>query len=458
MNKTLYLTTLFLLCLIGESVNSYDTIIFIATGIVFFQLILHITKSSIILDVISLYSCILYFVGPYLGYKFFNQGSKITVMYDFVMPIPKETYFHYVFPAIMLFIIGLHLFRKSNESTQLKLITQELENIADNKNGYSLVLLGVVSFYILPYTPIFLKYVVTICFLMTFAGFMILYFSKKTSKLKFIIQVFIIVWIFYYGIKTTMFTIVFYMGVTMAGILALKIKISFLKKLLLVFLFAIFTISLQFVKTNYRTLIRKGVEKDLEISKFINIFYSTLTNISEVTDIKNVFPLHLRFNNGFYLAKVMHRMPRLVPFDGGERVFQTILASFVPRLFWPDKPQAGGIYNMKYYAGIKVTHTVNIGPIGEAYGSFGQTGGVIYMLLFGVLLGLAHRIFISLSFKKPLIFIYMPMIFYETLFCMENDTMQALNSLIKMSLFLFIFLSIFPQLYNSRSKYLSIII
>ncbi len=53
-------------------------------------------------------------------------------------------------------------------------------------------------------------------------------------------------------------------------------------------------------------------------------------------------------------------------------------------LFWPDKPMAGGKYNMKYYTGINIVGwSTNVGPLGEAWGSFGKVGGIIYMFFIG---------------------------------------------------------------------------
>jgi hypothetical protein len=243
------------------------------------------------------------------------------------------------------------------------------------------------------------------------------------------------------------------MGILILGILFIGKNISMLTKLTGFVTMAILTISLQFVKSNYRMLIRKGVQKEMNVGTFIRLYSQTVSNVAQVTSLGNIYPLYLRFNNGYNLALVMNRFPSKQYFDGGSTLGRSILASFVPRLFWPGKPEAGGIFNMKYYAGLKIdTYSTNVGPIGEAYGGFGKTGGAVFMFFFGLVLSLAHRLFIRLSIGRPLLLIFMPMLFYEIIFCMENDTMQAMNSLIKTSFLLFFCFKLFPGLLKEKQS------
>lgn len=108
---------------------------------------------------------------------------------------------------------------------------------------------------------------------------------------------------------------------------------------------------------------------------------------------------------------------------------------------------------MNYYAGIKIdSYSTNVGPIGEAYGSFGRTGGSVFMLFFGLALGLMHRIVVSLSYGKPILLIFMPVLFYEVIFCMENDTMQALNSFVKTAFLLYVLFKLFPGLIKPKGQ------
>ncbi|MBK6390612.1 MAG: hypothetical protein IPF70_08590 [Saprospiraceae bacterium] len=131
------------------------------------------------------------------------------------------------------------------------------------------------------------------------------------------------------------------------------------------------------------------------------------------------------------------------------------MASFIPRIFWPDKPTSGGKANMKYYANVFLdTTSMDVGPIGEGYGSFGKWGGILYMFFFGSFLSLSFRYFISLCKKYPLLIFWQPLVFYEVIYCMENDTMQAMNSLIKIGIILFILFEYFPILSGHHTRFL----
>jgi hypothetical protein len=102
---------------------------------------------------------------------------------------------------------------------------------------------------------------------------------------------------------------------------------------------------------------------------------------------------------------------------------------------------------MKYYADVYLdTTSMDVGPIGEGYGSFGKWGGILYMFFFGSFLSLSFRYFISLCKKYPLLIFWQPLVFYEVIYCMENDTMQAMNSLIKIGMLLFILFKLFPNI------------
>lgn len=447
-----YLYILLIVCfLVAPNVGfSYDSLSLYFTFFVFVQTLLLFSKKFVLIDIISLYSCILYLIGPYLSYKYFNASFRMAVITDFVMPIDALTYFKYTYPAILLFILGMNLYRYKNEKEIGISIVHSFKNQLNPDWVYPMLMISVPAFYLRNFMPSFLQYVDVLLFLMIFPALLILLFKKyRTVRDKVIITA-ITLWLLYTGIKATMFTIVFYMGVTVAALIFIGKNYSFKYKALMLSIALILTMTLQFTKSNFRSLLKSKVETEVTVNRFSDVFINNLLNIKEVLDIRNIFPLTLRFNNGFYLGLVMKNIPKRQAFDNGEVLGTKILSTLVPRLFWPSKPEAGGIANMKYYANLKVRHTVNVGPIGEAYGSFGVAGGIAFMFLFGLTIGFVHNKFIELAFHQPLLFMWMPLLFYETIYCMENDTMQALNSLVKISLFLFILFKLIPGLLRPK--------
>ena len=125
-----------------------------------------------------------------------------------------------------------------------------------------------------------------------------------------------------------------------------------------------------------------------------------------------LFPLYGRTNQGYNVAMVMKRIPAIQPYDNGARLLTVFASAFVPRFLWQDKPEAGGAFNMKYYAGWNIKGwSTNVGPLGEAYGSFGAQGGIAYLFLLGLFLRFVYlRVFI-ISAKIPLLICWLPVLF-----------------------------------------------
>jgi hypothetical protein len=158
-------------------------------------------------------------------------------------------------------------------------------------------------------------------------------------------------------------------------------------------------------------------------------------------------------NQGYNIALVMRYIPQRVEYLGPKYLVTNFVSSFVPRLFWEDKPKAGGIENMKIYTGINIKGwSTNVGPIGEAYGSFGYIGGWLYLMLFAGFIRVAYTKFISLSKRIPILFLWMPPFLYQTIYVMEADSLQAFNSLMKGAVFLFLLYKLFPVLFGVKAK------
>jgi hypothetical protein len=160
----------------------------------------------------------------------------------------------------------------------------------------------------------------------------------------------------------------------------------------------------------------------------------------------------MRMNQGFNIALVMRRIPSNIDYLGGDYLALTFASAFVPRLLWPDKPMAGGQYNMKMYTGYKIQGwSTNIGPLGEAYGNFGYEWGWFYMFLFGLFIRLCYTKFLDICKKQPMFFVWMPVLYFQIVYVMETDSLQAFNSLVKGSVFLFLIYKLLPSLFPKNN-------
>lgn len=143
-----------------------------------------------------------------------------------------------------------------------------------------------------------------------------------------------------------------------------------------------------------------------------------------------------------------------MPFDNGSRLFMTIASSLVPRLFWKDKPKSGGIENMSYYTNMPIKDfTVNVGPVGEAYGSFGPNGAILAIFLLGLFISNVFYLIIKAGTRNGIIILWLPILFMEIFYSFENDHLGIFNSLLKSGLVIFILYRLFPAIFKVNANY-----
>ena len=411
-------------------------------------------KSINIFRILGLYSTTIYLLAPCIGYEYFteiNPFSKLWVMY---MPISSKIYFEFMFPAILFFLIGLELaYNEIKVQRALTNFTNNISMLNEDNPAFILIITGIVGVSIINYVPSVLKFVSFILFLLFFPGVLYLYFKKNISKTEIIVLLLAVLWIVFTAIKSTMFTIVAYMGMTTIPILFLKFKISFVKKAIIFLALAILMLNTQYTKMYVRNRIFQGDGISTN-ELFAKRFFTNLILLKDNFSSDIIFPVYVRVNQGRLTSYVIKKFPSGQNIDQGDRLFKTLISSFIPRLFWPNKPEAGGKFNMSYYANLQTEKaSMNVGPPGEAYGSFGPYGGMAYMFLFGLAISGAFMILINISLKMPLIILWIPIIFYQAMYSMETDSMQAFNSIIKLSLFIFIMVKIRPSLiYKNKFK------
>jgi len=101
-------------------------------------------------------------------------------------------------------------------------------------------------------------------------------------------------------------------------------------------------------------------------------------------------------------ANVAEATPERIPYQNG-RLYSYMFVTFVPRLFWPDKPSVNDS-NRWYQVAYRLTSHENlngvsiaVGYLAESYISFGWFGPPVLMFALGILLGLFDKIFLCPS-------------------------------------------------------------
>jgi hypothetical protein len=209
---------------------------------------------------------------------------------------------------------------------------------------------------------------------------------------------------------------------------------------------------LQSVKQKYRQITWRGVgseqtegKSNIKILTDLSGSYTSSATFS-LADWSNYFHLIDRLNLGVHVTNVMDYTPSKTKFAYGETILNGFLGSLLPRIFWPDKPQAGGHANYKRFAGFSFNNSsMSIGVLGEAYANFDYTGAPFYMLGYGLMLALFYKLCIRNVPKTPKLMFWIPY-FFSHLIASETDFFMTFNALLKSVILFAVLVKLFPKL------------
>jgi hypothetical protein len=394
---------------------------------------------------------------PLMGYNFYTVDNTMARLWVGFMPVNANVYFSYTLPATSLFcfVLTLPSLRKkvSDAGGQMAASIEriKLKLLGSPGKGLHIMMVGILVFFVAKYLPAAFNYFAILFFFGSFAGLLYVYFSPSFRHKKLVLLLFAL-FIMATAVQSGMFTVVAYMSITIFSFFQVGSKVSMLKKVVFMLVGISFFIVLQNVKGVYR---KQTWGKEYEGSKtelFANLFYSNLQKGDALLSDKAFFPIYRRANQGFNIALVMRRIPRIEPHDNGKRLLTVFASAFVPRFLWADKPEAGGKFNMKYYAGWQIRGwSTNVGPLGEAYGSFGVVGATIYMFFLAVFLRWVYFRVFALSAKIPLLICWLPVIFYDVTSSAETDTLQIVNSIVKSAFFIWLLIRVLPHWFGNQN-------
>lgn len=389
-------------------------------------------------------------IMPLVGYVYFTSDNQLAKMWVKHMPVPEEIYFSFALPAVTAFsmtlICPLGIKEQLDEGQPLlNSLRKVREVMGKHKNlGIVIVVTGIVFNMVVRLLPGGLQFFVTLFYFGCFAGLLYVYFAPPFRYKKLIIILFI-GYILANALNSGMFTIVAYMGVTLFSFFIVSARRSFLRNLVILILAVGFILVLQSTKGAYRKYTWQSNYGGSKAVLFTDLFLQTAKKGDALLEKSAFFNTYVRTNQGFNVALVMRRIPVYQPYDNGNNLVRVIASAFVPRFLWPDKPEAGGKFNMQYYAGYTIRGwSTNVGPLGEAYGSFGVTGGILYMLLLGAFIRWAYKLVFVFGKKSPLLICWIPLLFYQVTYSAETDTLQILNSLIKSAFFVWLLYKMIP--------------
>jgi hypothetical protein len=453
--KYLYSLLILIIAVLSPLTQWYEALILSLSIVLILALLGKTGKGIALRESIAILYVLTCLIMPYIGYEYYTIKNPLSRLWVNYMVVPKEVYYNYALPAIACFCFALTLPLKNNkdEGHWLSKVIDRIKNGGEDigRAGVAIMLLSVVSSIVTPFLPSGLQFFSNLFYFAGFAGFLYVYYAGKQKYKKVILLLFIVT-IAGSALSQGMFTVVAYMGITIFSFFMLGNRTSMVKKILLFSSAILFFILLQNTKGAYRKYIWNSNYTDNKALLFSSLFVESLQKSETLLETNSFFPLYTRANQGFNVAIVMRRIPSSKPFDGGSRLSTVLASAFVPRFLWPDKPEAGGKFNMAYYAGRSIKGwSTNVGPLGEAYGSFGVLGGIFYMFVLGFFMRWCYLLVFRISDFKPIIICWIPVLFYQMTYSAETDTMAILNSIIKAAFFIWILMKILPHWFKIQS-------
>jgi hypothetical protein len=437
--------------------NWYDSLVYAISILSALMMLDKLGKGIVLREIIAMHCAFICLLMPLAGYQVYNTTNALSLLWVRYMPIEKSVYFNFCLPAVAGFSLFLTWPIKSEKTADAgKLLENTVKKIREKLDGNQylglyLMAIGILVSFAVRFAPAGLQYILNILYFSSFAGFLYVYFSGKFLYKNILLVLFGLFTVMA-ALRTGMFTIIAYMGMTLFSFFFLGRKATMVKKTIYFLAAFLLLAIIQSVKPAYRKIITINPERN-KGEVFVDLAVKKLNSLNNLVSPDNYFFLYYRANQGFNIGLVMRYIPNVTPFDDGSYLAVKIAAAFVPRLLWPDKPEAGGVANMKYYANVNIKgYATDVGPLGEAYGSFGVMGGIIFMMLLGIFVRFAYRKVFVIAQKVPLIILWIPVLFYQVTYSSENDTLQILNSLIKSAFFIFLLYKFIPRLFKPVSK------
>jgi len=422
---------LFIVFLVATNLTAWEALSVCLFIFFFFDFLDNLGQKIVIMDLSIVMAILTCLVMPVIFYHEYTRENQVARLWHKYMPIPSDDYFSFAVPATLFMTLGLRvqLRRLQINKTPRIYIDNVKKYLATKSNiGLQLIAVGVVSGLLDFLSPDSLKQVFYLLEHLTYVGvFYILYSPNKHKK---VIVPSVIALMVGQTIITGMFGDFIFMLACSLILILLGSRISFSKKLLYAACGIFLILVIQSIKTDYRK--RNWLEgAGADPVYFAQLITDRVTDPSSLLDPNKVFFAAVRMNQGWLVAVTMKYVPEKFPYANGETVWSSIAAAIVPRFLWPDKPKVGGAENLKRFWGINISgYSMNIGPVGEAYGNFGRNGGVVYMFFYGLFFNIILSVILKLAEKRPTLVLWIPFLFFYAV-VVETDLLTTMGSLVK---------------------------
>jgi hypothetical protein len=189
------------------------------------------------------------------------------------------------------------------------------------------------------------------------------------------------------------------------------------------------------------------------VNLFQRQFYDTLSEKTEnIATEKTLGDDLVRFNQGWLVARVLNYVPNMEPFASGGTIRTALISAALPRFIYSEKFETGGREFLRRFTGIYLSDrtSMNIGYLGEMYGNFGRSAGLLGCFLYALVLSGVFRWVSLLSTTRPQLVGLVPFLCFRMPVA-ESDLSDVLNYLAKALLIIGILRLSFPALFRNPS-------
>jgi len=343
-----------------------------------------------------------YLLFPTLMYNGLNKYQFIA----YRMNLDDWSYFSVAIPSICLLYFGLNII-----NPKVYKIDKEKLKYAISPNEIQLKYLISICFlltFVIKFIPTEVGFIFSLISYLRYAGLMGLLISNINRNIGWIVGGFLME--MFIALQDGMFHNLLVLGlyfiITYFFWYSPKIQI----RLLMLFIIVLFLLVLQILKSDYRAQIADNQSKGFStFFKSIN----TSNNSSSLNSDKFISSFS-RFNQGWILSSTIENMDKTQDFQNLNLFSLYFEAAFLPRIIAPNKLNAGDIVLFNKFSGKKINNSTSmgLGIIADGYISNGKSGSYLSTFLFGLLLSvLMYFIFTWAKFN------YIYMLFIFPLFC-----------------------------------------
>jgi len=326
------------------------------------------------------------------------------------MKIPEADYFTYAMPAVICFIVGLHISAKQLLGEVIA--QQKILSFVNAKPNLPYVFIGIgfLSSVVSEFFSAELAFVFVLIGGFKFIGLLLLILGNV--KLKILPLIIVIGSIAVSSLGSAMFHDLLTWLLFVGSALAIKYKPGNFVKAFAAITFVMLAVLIQQLKTDYRTnTSEKGEERGVET--FAKTYQESQAGKS-IFSFASLAPSNVRINQGFIITNIMKTVPDKIPFSEGAELREIIESAFLPRIIAPNKLSAGDMTLFKKYSGMQVSKGTSMGlsSVGDAYINFGIVGGCIFLFLLGLFYSEVLKAFHKYSYTYPILLIFVPLVFY----------------------------------------------